>query len=242
MKMVAERLIKPTSGEILYDGIDKNDIAIVYNENENTTLLNNYEYLMFYGKCYGVNKEEIKNRIEYYLLKYNIYNLKHVSYDDLSKSKKKIINLLSVLIADTKVVILDEIYKDVFIKDKDIIKTMLMELIKTRTVIATCDALDDYIDMASKIAIIDKGTISICGDAKDALVQYGYKEYLEVYYEGEIEDVVSLLRDMDNIKDYTYDDKKINIVTYDFGRDHEILKVLIDHDINITSFKREEKR
>lgn len=239
---IIKKITKIDSGNIKYENIEKTNISIVYDNVEKETFFRVDEYIRFYATLAGVRQDLINEKIDYYLGKYNLLHLKYAEFDALDRSTRKIITVLTAIIKCKKVIVFDSPYTNMGDKERNIFKNILKNESSDFSIIILTDNIDDFVEFATDIAIIEKGRCIINGKKDYVLKEYGYKSYLEIEIKDESESAINLLKGINNVKEFMYDKNKLYIDTFTIDRDYEILKLLVDNNIIVSSFRREIKK
>ncbi len=185
------------SGEILVGGKNINDIekselrsliAIVLQDTVlfKDTILNNIKY----GKL-DATFEEIKASAKMSNSKYFIDRLHH-KYDtvlsesgsNLSGGQRQLLSIARAILADPKILILDEATSSVDTRTEKNIQDGLVRLMKNRTSLIIAHRLSTIRD-ADKIVVIDKGKIVEIGNHDELLLKQGiYYKLYKTQFEG----------------------------------------------------------
>ncbi len=140
MRLLA-KIDKPTSGEIIVDGknlnqIKEKELSICYVPKVpvlmNTTIEKNLLYPL---KIRKINKKEAQNRVDLLISTYNLQNFPQKN-KEMSNSQKKIITLVRALVRAPKYVLLEHFFEDFDEKHVPLAEKILRELEKTSTIIA----------------------------------------------------------------------------------------------------------
>lgn len=173
--------ISATSGTVTIDGIDileepekakKNigylpEIPPVYPD------MTPNEYLRFAAQLKGIKKEKRKESLEYAIEATGLENMRNRLIKNLSKGYRQRVGLAQAIIADPKVVILDEPTVGLdpiqIIEIRDLIK----ELGKNRTVILSSHIMQEISAVCDRLLILSHGKL-IANDTPDNLMRMMY--------------------------------------------------------------------
>ena len=165
-------LLKPDSGKIFIDGIDawkdpieaKKQISYVPDSPEIYDKLKGIEYLNFIADMYEIPKDIRQERIEKYL---EIFNLKSAIGDIIgsySHGMKQKLVLISALIHEPKIFILDEPMVGLDPKSSFQLKEIMRKRCSEgKTVFFSTHILEVAEKLCDRIAIINKGKIIALG-------------------------------------------------------------------------------
>lgn len=184
-------LFSPTNGKIITNGWDtavdskkiKQIIGVVPQEIALYPKLTAYENLLFLGHMYGIETDELKQRIKYNLEVLGLFEHKDQLIKTFSGGMKRRINLIAGLLHHPQLLILDEPTVGVDIQSKTAIINYLKKLNteKGMTIFYTSHHLDEAEDFCSHIAIIDEGKLITEGSTKELIQNNGCNTIEEVY-------------------------------------------------------------
>ncbi|MFZ7121457.1 MAG: ABC transporter ATP-binding protein [Eubacteriaceae bacterium] len=181
-------LLKPDSGKIMINGIDNNSDPIkakklfsyVPDNPEIFEKLKGIEYLNFIGDIYGVPLDLRKKRISRYL---EIFELKKVVKDPIitySHGMKQKIVLISALIHEPEIFILDEPLVGLDPKSAYALKEIMRERCDNgKSVFFSTHVLEVAEKICDRIAIINKGKIIAQGTMQELKSKSEKNESLE---------------------------------------------------------------
>jgi ABC-2 type transport system ATP-binding protein len=169
-------LLKPDNGSIFVNGIDvwekpidaKKQISYVPDSPEIYDKLKGIEYLNFIADMYEIPKEIRQERMEKYL---EIFNLKHAMGDIIgsySHGMKQKLVLISALIHEPKLFILDEPMVGLDPKSSFQLKEIMRKRCdEGKTVFFSTHVLEVAEKLCDRIAIINKGKIIALGTMEE---------------------------------------------------------------------------
>ncbi len=173
-------LMKHSSGEYYVLGVKSDENATLIKSNIGSVpqdmavypTLTAYENLQYFGALWGINKSELKARIESDLEKVGLLEFAHKRLDTFSGGMKRRINLLAGILHRPKIVFLDEPTVGVDVHSKSKIMAYLRELNSLgTTIVYTSHHLAEAQDFCTHIAIIDHGKIVVCDKTSKLLSQ-----------------------------------------------------------------------
>jgi biotin transport system ATP-binding protein len=127
------------------------------------------EDLEFGLKKSGLSKVEIKDRIGFYLDKFNVSDLIERRTHELSGGEKQLIALIGVLVMEPEYIVLDEPTTLLDLRNRSILMDF-MEKLSQKLIIVSHD-LDLMSDM-DRLIWIDKGQVKGDGEAASILAAY----------------------------------------------------------------------
>lgn len=143
-----------------------------------------YEYFHFIGETYGFSKTDIENKLTEYksFLTEEIIGEKKKYIRDFSKGNKQKIGIISAIITEPKVLVLDEPFDGLDPTSQILLKRILVKLNeKTRaTILVSSHDLNHVTEICKRIVLLEKGkVIRDIADNKNALAE------LELYFAPE---------------------------------------------------------
>lgn len=122
-----------------------------------------YEYFHFIGETYGFSKMDIGNKLQEYksFLTEEIVNEKKKFIRDFSKGNKQKIGIVSAIITEPKVLVLDEPFDGLDPTSQILLKRMLVKLnsqSKTTILVSSHD-LNHVTEICPRIVLLEKGKV-----------------------------------------------------------------------------------
>lgn len=245
-------ILKPTSGDAEIYGYSLNrDIMAVRSMvgilPENRSLydrLTAQENIEFYGKLYGLDGADLKNRMEELLKFLELSHVKEEYIGRFSMGMKQKVALARALVHQPKLLLLDEPTSNLdpamTLKLKEYIKKLSRNL-KT-TVLISSHHLAEIENMCSKIAVINKGKIVSVGEIQELKKKlWGLKEF-EVKLLEVPADIKKIIESINGLSDVRYSKNRI------FYRCENpetlnpvVVKRLVEADAKILSLSETEK-
>lgn len=139
--------------------------------------LKGIEYLKFMGTIYGINNEEINQKIEEYSKRFEIYDALNKQINDYSHGMRQKIVLIGALIHNPKVWILDEPLTGLDPQSSYILKEMMKEHTRNgNTVLFSTHVLEVAEKIVDRIGIIRKGELIFVGTTDELKEKYNTSE------------------------------------------------------------------
>lgn len=168
--------ISPTYGEVFIEGKNpiyerEETLSFIGYLPENNPLYQSMkvkEYLSFIRECKGADKEEEEKVI----FQTGLYEQKDELIEELSRGNRQRVGLAAALIGDPKLIVLDEPTSGLDPIEQEKIRALIKSLGKNKTIILSTHILSEAEDVATRIIIIDKGSIVYDGakpKGKDSL-------------------------------------------------------------------------
>ena len=184
-------LLKPTSGQVLINGIDieKNKISLLHKMNfispyiELPKKLTVKQNLTVYGKLYNINN--LNERIDYLSNKLRLNNLLDKITGELSSGQKNRVSLAKALINEPTVLLLDEPTASLDPETGDFVRTFLENYKKEKkiTVLLASHNMDEIKRLCSSVLMMKGGDIIDSGTPDDLIKKHGRKNLEEVFLE-----------------------------------------------------------
>jgi ABC-2 type transport system ATP-binding protein len=161
-------LIPDFMGEVIVDGINmsqdplaiKKLIGYVPENAELYDVLTPMEYIDFIGKLYGMEENALHERAEKILTAFGLGSNKNDRMDTFSKGMKQKVLLISGIINNPKIIVLDEPLSGLDANAVIMIKELIMRLSQEGKTIFYCSHMMDVVEKVShRILLINKGEI-----------------------------------------------------------------------------------
>ncbi len=183
---VFTRFYKPTSGRILFDGIDIQDFEI--NEyRKNISLVSQDVFLFHESVLKNISLGEKKHSINEIVkatklahahefikkLDYGYYTIVGNRGSKLSGGQRQRIAIARALLLDSEILILDEATSSLDFQTEQLVQNALQELLKNKTIFVVAHRLST-IEKADKILVLSKGGIVEEGNHQSLLSKNGF--------------------------------------------------------------------
>ena len=182
-------LLKPSSGEILIDGIniEKNRIDILKKINfispyiELPKKLSVKQNLIVYRKLYSV--KNLEDRIEYLVEKLRLEDLLDSVTGELSSGQKNRVSLAKALINNPEVLLLDEPTASLDPEIGDFVRTFLESYKKEKkiSILLASHNMNEVTRLCKSILMMKDGIIIDKGDPNELIIKHGRKNLEEVF-------------------------------------------------------------
>lgn len=179
--------LNSTSGEIKYD---KRKIThTLYDEigflPEERSLFVNYsikEQLVYFSRLHGIRKNDAITRIKYFLNLFEVKGDLNTKINALSKGNQQKIQLISTLIHDPKIIILDEPFSGLDPVNADIFMKNIKSLRDNRnkTIIFSSHNMNNVEKICDKVVMLKNGKVVLNGTINQIKESFG-RVNLSVY-------------------------------------------------------------
>ncbi|MCL1964389.1 MAG: ABC transporter ATP-binding protein [Firmicutes bacterium] len=197
-----------------------------------------YEYLDFYGSCYGIPyKERVKTASQ--LLELVTLSDKREAYvDTLSRGMKQRLCLARSLIHDPALIILDEPASGMDPRARLEMKGILRSLKDlNKTVLVSSHILPELSEMCDSLSIIDHGALIFSGDMDELARRMRSESRLRVTVSGEKDEAIRLMKETAGLTRLEMDGAGVLSADYD-GDAAVLLRRLVDGGVAVCDFHR----
>ena len=175
-------LLKPTRGDVVVDGINTKEITIAelakkigyvfQNPNDHLFADSVEQEIAFTLKNLGFKSEEMEPMIDQVLERFNLTQYRHRYPRSLSGGEKQRVALASILVAQPKIIILDEPTRGMEYKLKTELMRFLDEYRKDgRVVILVTQDVETVAEYGDRVILLSEGRIVVDGAKREVLSQ-----------------------------------------------------------------------
>ena len=168
-------LIKPTDGEILWDGQD-----VFKMDGQYRKLLGYlpqdfgyypdfsiYDYLMYIASIKGIRPAAAKERVKELLKQVGLFRARHKKMKNLSGGMKRRAGIAQAMLNDPKILILDEPTAGLDPSERIRFRNLISELSGDRIVLLSTHIVSDVEYIANEILLMKDGCITMSGTAEE---------------------------------------------------------------------------
>lgn len=177
-------LIDASNGSITLDGKKigydvTNNIGFLTEERSLLTKLTVKEQCLFYGRLKGMTNEQILEKLDILLEKFDIKEYKDKKIKELSKGNQQKIQFITAIINDPKLLILDEPFSGLDPINVELFKEVILDMSKKGSMIIFSSHRMEHVELfCKKLAIMVKGKTVISGYLSDIKKQYRKKNII----------------------------------------------------------------
>ena len=177
-------LIDVSKGSITLDGKKigydvTNNIGFLTEERSLLTKLTVKEQCLFYGRLKGMSNEQILEKLDILLEKFDIKEYKDKKIKELSKGNQQKIQFITAIINDPKLLILDEPFSGLDPINVELFKEVILDMSKKGSMIIFSSHRMEHVELfCKKLAIMVKGKTVISGYLSYIKKQYRKKNIL----------------------------------------------------------------
>ena len=177
------RLLKPTSGKIIIDGVDitnkeanlkeiRQKVGLVFQYPEHQLFEETiYKDIAFGPKNLGLNEEQVRERVKeaMELVGLDYEELKDRSPFELSGGQKRRVAIAGVLAMKPKILVLDEPTAGLDPRGRDEILGEIQQLYEKEnmTIILVSHSMEDIAKLVNRILVMHRGKVVIDGKTRD---------------------------------------------------------------------------
>lgn len=184
MKQIAT-LIKPTSGEIIYNGkniysIEDNYRGVIGYLPQEFGAYKNFsakKFLQYVAALKGVDKREVNIKIDDLLKLVGLYEVRNKAVGKFSGGMKRRVGIAQVLLNDPKIIILDEPTAGLDPQERTRFRNLLSEISKDKIIILSTHIISDIESIAKETIMIKDGEIIMKGSHREILSDINGKVY-----------------------------------------------------------------
>jgi ABC-2 type transport system ATP-binding protein len=194
-------LLDPTAGKVFLHGRDIRDDLVGYRKRlgyvpEEPNLyshLSGYEYLELVGTLRGIPKSHLIGKIEVLLDLFKLFSHRHASLASYSKGMRQRILLISALMDNPDVLILDEPLSGLDATSALVIKNLIKELGQQKKAIFYCSHVLEVVEkVCSHLLILRQGNVIAYGRSEDIQREIGQSSlehtFMHLTAEADVED------------------------------------------------------
>jgi ABC-2 type transport system ATP-binding protein len=175
-------LLEPTRGQVLFNGNNIQNDLVGYRKHlgyvpEEANLypyLTGYEYLELVGTLRGMPPERMKAKIESFLELFSLFPHRHISLSSYSKGMRQRILLISALMDNPDVLVLDEPLSGLDVTSALIFKNLIQSLsAKGKTIFYCSHVLEVVEKVCTRLLILRKGQVIASGATEEVRQRIG---------------------------------------------------------------------
>lgn len=231
-------IIKQDMGkvEIKFEENEKSEKSIGYLPEERGLYLNISvkEQLLFIARLNGLSKEEATKNIDFYLKELGISNYSDKKLKQLSKGNKQKVQLISALVHNPSLIILDEPFSGLDPVNVAIFKNLILKCRDSgKLILLSSHRLEDVEEICDEVLFLKKGKAFIQGPVKQITKDYTTNNDILIITDANADiyfDKLDLI--------YRKTDDNSYFVKYEFySRIMKLLDQLLSNNINLVQFK-----
>ena len=230
-------IIKKDSGEITWNGkkVDRKSVNFGYLPEERGVYpkVKIYDQLMYFAELKGMQKEEAISSINEWAKVLKVEEYLQMPAEKLSKGNQQKIQFMTAIIHDPELVVLDEPFSGLDPVNTEILKNIIINLIKNgKYIIMSAHQMATIEEFCSDILILNKGKTVLQGNLKEIKEKYPANR-VEIDVKQDIKKYIEEL----NLEIETETNNNYIIKISDEEKAHKLLNKLVADGINIDKFE-----
>lgn len=230
-------IIKKDSGEITWKGkaVERKNVKFGYLPEERGVYPKTkiFDQLMYFAELKGMKKQEADAAIKDWAKKLKVEEYMQMPAEKLSKGNQQKIQFMTAIIHDPELVVLDEPFSGLDPVNTEILKNIIVNLIKNgKYIIMSAHQMATIEEFCSDILILNKGK---------TVLQGNLKEIKETYPANRVEidvkqDITSYIKEI-GLEIETETNNNYTIKISDEEKAHKLLNKLIADGIKVDKFE-----
>ena len=230
-------IIKKDSGEITWKGkpVDRKSVRFGYLPEERGVYPKTkiFYQLMYFAELKGMQKDEATSSINKWAKVLKVEEYLQVPAEKLSKGNQQKIQFMTAIIHDPELVVLDEPFSGLDPVNTEILKNIIINLIKNgKYIIMSAHQMATIEEFCSDILILNKGKTVLQGNLKEIKEKYPANR-VEIDVKQDIKKYIEEL----NLEIETETNNNYIIKISDEEKAHKLLNKLVTDGINIDKFE-----
>lgn len=230
-------IIKKDSGEITWKGkpVDRKSVRFGYLPEERGVYpkIKIFDQLMYFAELKGMQKNEAINSINKWAKELKVEEYLQMPAEKLSKGNQQKIQFMTAIIHDPELVVLDEPFSGLDPVNTEILKNIIINLIKNgKYIIMSAHQMATIEEFCSDILILNKGKTVLQGNLKEIKEKYPANR-VEIDVKQDIKKYIEEL----NLEIETETNNNYIIKISDEEKAHKLLNKLVADGINIDKFE-----
>ena len=230
-------IIKKDSGEITWNGktVDRKNVNFGYLPEERGVYQKTviFDQLMYFAELKGVNKKQATESIKKWAKVLKVEEYLYKTAEKLSKGNQQKIQLMTALIHDPELVVLDEPFSGLDPVNTEIIKNIIINLVKAgKYVIMSAHQMATIEEFCSDILILNRGKTVLQGNLKEIKDSYpANRVKINVN-----KDISKYVKDCELTIENEVD-KNYVLKLDDEKKAHKLLNMVVNDGIEVTTFE-----
>lgn len=230
-------IIKKDSGEITWKGksVDRKFVRFGYLPEERGVYpkIKIFDQLMYFAELKGMQKDEAISSINKWAKVLKVEEYLQVPAEKLSKGNQQKIQFMTAIIHDPELVVLDEPFSGLDPVNTEILKNIIINLIKNgKYIIMSAHQMATIEEFCSDILILNKGKTVLQGNLKEIKEKYPANR-VEIDVKQDIKKYIEEL----DLEIETETNNNYIIKISDEEKAHKLLNKLVADGINIDKFE-----
>ena len=230
-------IIKKDSGEITWKGnpVDRKNVNFGYLPEERGVYPKTkiFDQLMYFAELKGMKKQEAIEEINKWAKKLKVEEYLQLPAEKLSKGNQQKIQFMTAIIHNPELVVLDEPFSGLDPVNTEILKNIIIDLIKNgKYIIMSAHQMATIEEFCSDILILNKGKTVLQGNLKEIKETYPANR-VEINVKQDIRNYIKEFElEIENETNHNY-----IIKITDEEKAYNLLKKLVERGIKVDKFE-----
>ena len=230
-------ILKKDSGEITWNGkeVQRKHVNFGYLPEERGVYPKTkiYDQLMYFARLKGMERQKAEEALKYWAKKLEVEQYLDMPAEKLSKGNQQKIQFITAILHDPELLVLDEPFSGLDPVNIELLKNVILELIKKGTyIIMSSHQMYSIEEFASDVLILNKGKTVLQGNLKKIKEEYHANKLIISTDEAIDEIIKDMGLEIYNNKDNDY---TINITTEEEG--YKLFHLLAEKNVKVTKFE-----
>ena len=230
-------ILKKDSGEITWNGkeVQRKHVNFGYLPEERGVYPKTkiYDQLMYFARLKGMERQKAEEALKYWAKKLEVEQYLDMPAEKLSKGNQQKIQFITAILHDPELLVLDEPFSGLDPVNTELLKNVILELIKKGTyIIMSSHQMYSIEEFAYDVLILNKGKTVLQGNLKKIKEEYHANKLIISTDEAIDEIIKDMGLEIYNNKDNDY---TINITTEEEG--YKLFHLLAEKNVKVTKFE-----
>lgn len=187
--------------------------------------------LIYLATLKGLSEVEAKKRIEEYLVRFNLEDASKKKVKELSKGMQQKAQLITTLVHEPKIVIIDEPFSALDPINTQMVKDLLLEWrARGATIVMCTHQMHQVEELADRIVLINKGKSMLYGDLQDVRRQFASDAVL-------VRTTETLPASLPCVREITPHNSAMLLKFNQGCTSQDVLKALVERNIHLEQFE-----
>ncbi len=222
-------IIVPDSGKITLFGQSMKDelktkIGYLPEERGVYPKMKVYDFLKFLGELHDMPADQLSQKINYWLKRFELANMNYFKVEELSKGNQQKVQLIGSFLHDPQLLILDEPFSGLDPVNVNLVKEVILEFKKQdKAIILSTHMMDAAEKICDHVFLINNGQKVLDGELDKIQQDYGHNA-VQLEYKGDGQ----LIKNLNIIESFNDFGNFVEIQLKDGHTVNDLLKELVD--------------
>jgi ABC-2 type transport system ATP-binding protein len=187
--------------------------------------------LTFLASLKGMNESTIGPKLEEYMKRFDLYDVRSKKVKELSKGMQQKAQLISTLVHDPELVIIDEPFTSLDPVNTEMVKDMLeQKRDEGKAIIMSTHQMNQVEELCDRILLIDHGKRVLYGTLNEIQSQFSSKDVM-------VTPLTQLPESIDGVREIRKLNGRFRLILDDNAAPNQILKSLINQGVELVEFE-----